>query len=1052
LIDRDSFVLSGPRPDGNGIDGTRPAWSNRQLSRLLENDNSAMNEQRDRRSFPDEKSGTDRDPAERSSRPGSSVTGPTLKVRETLLKTTLDDPALTALLCSDQAERWGANQRVPAEAYLALYPAIRDKDEVVFELIYNEYVIRESLGDTPSAEEFFWRFPQFSNRLRRQLELHEALGPEDLEDIKGSVCPPAAGAGALEQTAASGLVLPGYQILGELGRGGAGVVYKARQEGLNRLVALKVIQTGVYGDPAVATRFRAEAEAAARFQHPNLIHIYEVGEHAGLAYIALEYAAGGNLQQKLAGTPQEPMAASRLVEALARAVQYAHERGIIHRDLKPANVVLTEHGVPKLTDFGLAKLLERDEGPTLTGDILGTPSYMSPEQARGASADIQPATDVYALGAILYEMLSGQPPFKGATPLATMEQVLCQEPLPPSKLQRSTPRDLETICLKCLEKEPRRRYLSASDLAEDLRRFVNGETITARPASALEKAWKWGRRRPSTATAVATASSAVALLIAGALYSGARLRDSNSRLIRAAGAAQKAERAADASARTALEQRNLALKALNELVFGVQDRLGDSPQTRPLRRNLLGTATAGLDEIARSAEAAAPDLSRAVAHQKLGDIFRQIGRSDEARRQLELARGLSEGLARAAPGDLAVADCLSKACTGLGELSLGADQLDEARTYFERVVVLNEAIAKAHPNREEARLGLIEAYFLLGRSFGFSGELSTAEAWFRKTRDLCAKWVALDPANTRFKDVLASCHRKLADMKKLAKEYAAAKDEYLEAIALGREVVAAEPGNLLYETHLSLALQDLASVTQLRHERAEARPLLEEAERLFTEVEAADPEDQLVQLHLVRALCDLARLERDEMQYTKAAELFRRALRRLSRLEREGRLEGRPGFRYEQIPALRQEIANCEGAPVALGALDAIVAQPSRVACQLLLLRARLLTAQGRQLDVLAAAEALCGVDADTVEDLYALARSLAASISCLDDVRWPGPPAPAHQLLRQRCADRAVAALTRVSALDLEALRSMAAEPDLAPIRQHPGYRQLIERLGRAR
>ena len=280
------------------------------------------------------------------------------------------------------------------------------------------------------------------------------------------------------------------------------VVYLARQVGLNRLVALKLIRASVYADAMIAARFRDEAEAAARFQHPNIIQVYEVGEYDGQGYLALEYAAGGNLEQKLAGTPQPPRESARLVEDLARALHYAHQRGIVHRDLKPANVVLTEDCVPKVTDFGLAKLLEREGGLTQTGDIMGTPSYMAPEQARGTPSDVTPSSDIYALGTILYEMLTGRPPFKGATPLSTLNQVAEYEPLPPSKLQRHTPREIETICLKCLEKEPKKRYKTALDLADDLRRFIDNRPIQARRTSVPEWLWRWCRREPVNAALI----------------------------------------------------------------------------------------------------------------------------------------------------------------------------------------------------------------------------------------------------------------------------------------------------------------------------------------------------------------------------------------------------------------------------------------------------------------------------------------------------------------------------------------------------------------------
>jgi serine/threonine protein kinase len=320
-----------------------------------------------------------------------------------------------------------------------------------------------------------------------------------------------------------------------------GVVYQARQLALNRLVALKVILAGAYAGAEELARFKTEAEAVARLQHPNIVQIHEVGEHAGRPYFALEYAGGGSLAAQLAGTPLPARQSAQLLETLARAVQAAHDRGVVHRDLKPGNILLQMQNaecrmqnekpdsaicnlqsafcIPKVTDFGLAKLLDREPEAgaiaTQTGAVLGTPSYMAPEQAWGKSKirSIGPAVDVYALGALLYEALTGRPPFRAATPLATLDQVCSQEPVPPGRLQPGLPRDLETICLKCLQKEPARRYGSALALAEDLRRFLANESIAARPTPALERAVKWARRRPVAATVLASAGLALLCLV-----------------------------------------------------------------------------------------------------------------------------------------------------------------------------------------------------------------------------------------------------------------------------------------------------------------------------------------------------------------------------------------------------------------------------------------------------------------------------------------------------------------------------------------------------------
>ncbi len=317
-----------------------------------------------------------------------------------------------------------------------------------------------------------------------------------------------------------GPTIRGYKVMGELGRGGMGVVYKARQIGLNRVVALKMILAGDYAGQDELARFRLEAEAVAKLQHPNIVQVYEIDEMEGKPYFCLEFVDGGPLDKKLAGAPQPARHAAELIEKLARAMAYAHERHIIHRDLKPANILLTSAGEPKITDFGLAKRLDSQDMHTQSGSVMGTPSYMAPEQAHGRIKEIGPASDIYSLGAILYELLVGRPPFKGETVLDTLDQVRTLEPAAPSRLRPKLPRDLETICLKCLRKEPAQRYHGSAALADDLRRFLNGEPIWARPTPWWERSWKWARRRPAWAALAATAALFLLALIGGGFAFG----------------------------------------------------------------------------------------------------------------------------------------------------------------------------------------------------------------------------------------------------------------------------------------------------------------------------------------------------------------------------------------------------------------------------------------------------------------------------------------------------------------------------------------------------
>jgi WD40 repeat protein len=352
-------------------------------------------------------------------------------------------------------------------------------------------------------------------------------------------------------------VIPGYEVLGELGRGGMGVVYQARQVALNRVVALKMILSGAHAGAADVARFRAEAEAAARLQHPNIVQIYEVGQHQGLPYFSLEFCAGGSLAARLDGTPLPPRQAAELVTVLAHAVHAAHLAGVVHRDLKPANVLLAADNTPKITDFGLAKRLDDAGGQTQSGTILGTPSYMAPEQAAGKSKAIGPAADVYALGAILYELLTGRPPFKAETPLDTVLQVLSDEPVPPGRLVPRLPRDVETVCLKCLRKEPGQRYAGADRLADDLEAYRDGRPIAARPVGRVERAWRWCRRNQ----ALAAAGALVALaLVAGSVVSTAFGIRANAN----AEQARQAQAAAQANAEEALRAQQTAEAARAE--------------------------------------------------------------------------------------------------------------------------------------------------------------------------------------------------------------------------------------------------------------------------------------------------------------------------------------------------------------------------------------------------------------------------------------------------------------------------------------------------------
>jgi formylglycine-generating enzyme required for sulfatase activity len=391
-------------------------------------------------------------------------------------------------ICECYEAAWGGTIRPEMETYLVAVSE-PERPALLRELMALDIELRRGGGERPTLGEYLARFPGFDDHVA------DAFG----------LCPSARlrtlafGAGVGPRV---GLIpsIPGYEVLGVLGRGGMGVVYRARQLRLDRPCALKMILAGVHAGPEAAVRFLSEAQLIARLRHPNVLQIHALGAVDEGPFLELEYADGGSLSERIDGTPWKPCQAAGLIAVLARAADDMHRLGIVHRDLKPANVLLMADGTPKIADFGLAKMLGRSDALTLSKSVLGTPYYMSPEQADGRVEEVGPAADVYALGVMLYELLTGRPPFRGASALETLEQVRSALPVPPSRLVPSLHRDLETICLKCLHKVVARRYHSALAMAEDLERWLAGMPILGRRAGPLGRAWKWCRRHPAPAT------------------------------------------------------------------------------------------------------------------------------------------------------------------------------------------------------------------------------------------------------------------------------------------------------------------------------------------------------------------------------------------------------------------------------------------------------------------------------------------------------------------------------------------------------------------------
>jgi serine/threonine-protein kinase len=584
----------------------------------------------------------------------------------------------------------------------------------------------------------------------------------------------------------------GYEVLSVLGRGAMGVVYKARQRGLNRLVALKMILAGEHAGSHELNRFQAEAEAVAHLRHPNIVQIYEVGEEQGLPFFSLEFVEGSSLDRKANGTPMPPVDAARMVLKLARAMDYAHKSNIVHRDLKPANVLLTQDGEPKIGDFGLAKRIDEDAGQTRTGTVLGTPSYMAPEQAEGRLREVGPLSDEYSLGAILYELLTGRPPFKGSTILDTLNQLRTLEPVPPIEFQPGVPRDLETICLKCLQKDPQKRYAGCGEMAEDLRRFLAGEPIAARPVSRRERLWRWCKRNPRVAGLTAAVAALLVLGVVGLAAFSMVLRherdqtklawieaDKNAadarqqeaianekkeEADRNATVAKEKQEEADRSAAVARENETrakataqLTVEQMIDLGRKVHKRLSvqDSPEVRRLRDDVLTVLRESLVVMSQGVqELGITNFGQAFSYQTLGDLLTNLGAKQEALRAYQHSYDLIKRVVDAEPDNDLARGNLGVMVLRLGNVALDLEgDAGTARTRYARARDLHREIL-THPRsgyfkEVDAKRLVSHDDIGLGRSYLALGQTAEARKCFEESLQYRQDWSDAEPQNNR---------------------------------------------------------------------------------------------------------------------------------------------------------------------------------------------------------------------------------------------------------------------------------------------------------------
>jgi serine/threonine protein kinase len=729
-------------------------------------------------------------------------------------------------------------------------------------------------------------------------------------------------------------LIAGYEILKELGRGAMGVVYKARQVTLNRLVALKMVLSGQHASERELMRFHIEAEAVARLKHPNIVQIYEIGESEGRPFFSLEYVDGGILSDRIGTTPIAPRDAAWVVQQLASGMDCAHRAGVVHRDLKPANVLLArseERGanregiqaqaskappltecVPKVTDFGLAKRLEDDSSQTRAGSILGTPSYMAPEQAEGRTSETGPPADIYALGAILYDLLTGRPPFQGNTVLETLQQVKKMEPTSPRRYRPSLPRDLDTICLKCLEKDPARRYASAGDLAEDLRRFLAGEPITARRVSAFERAWKWCKRRPAAAALIAVST----LAVLGGITGGAIWADEEHRRaieeaeLRKTAEEQQAlaeteraraeEQKGIAETQRARAEENLrdAERAVDTLLTRIgRERLENEPRMEKVRRDLLESA---LDFYKRFLEQHGDDPTLRAqagrAQRSVGDIRAMLGEPDPADQAYLRAITLFQGLDKEFPSKPEYRQELALTLSNRGKLlsdrndNAGAEKVQQdACDILQGLVdqladkpVYRQELAAAHSNRGTTLLAL--------------GRRGDADVALKRGLDLRVHLAADHPRNALYQSELAGSYTAHGVLMQTYHRLTEAEAAYAQAAEILTRLCKELPERWDFQSELANVLSNQATALQALRKLPEAEKAFRQAVERRQQVADHFPSVPLYQAERARARFLLASLLQTTNQRPEAERLLGQAIDEFRRLIERYPLE--TGYRH----------------------------------------------------------------------------------------------------------------------------------------------------------
>jgi serine/threonine-protein kinase len=831
----------------------------------------------------------------------------------------LPTPDLVEAVLAHQRKCWEQGVRVPVARYLEGYAALRADRNAAADIVYQEYMLLAQGEDPALFARYVRQYPQYAEALRY---LHDA---DQVVRQVFRLGPPSTPPGKPPRRFGD------YELLEEVGRGGMGVVWKAKQLSLGRVVALKMILAGQLASADAIDRFHNEARAAARLQHPNIVAIHEIGSDAGLHFFTMDLVEGQTLARMIRDNPLPPDRAARYMEIVARAIHHAHNNGVLHRDLKPSNVLIDHNDQPRVTDFGLARQVESDRQLTGTGQVLGTPSYMAPEQATGQRGNVGRASDVYSLGAVLYELLTGRPPFRAATAFDTLVLVVSAEPVGPRQLNPGIPRDLETVCLKCLQKDGRRRYASAADLADDLARFLRREPVRARPVGQLTRAWRWCRRNPVVASLVLLLVGVVAGLAWATIQSVAANRETTKQRDRARDRLVLARDAAhqmltEVSESPEMRAKGVELLRKQLLVKAVEfsEKLAKEEDADLVARTELGFNLGRLgsvcEELAQLGEAekaylraaaiadevleAEPDHRMGLqvlagAHFNLGRLYRLSGRHSQAERSLERALALNRRLATVYRDERAVRGSSRNQVPiyrALAMVHSDKERIDQTERAHRRALQIGLRLAGAAGADLQDQVQLAETYHLLGGFYQAAPVHKSPQALraFAAALRLRKDLVKASPANPEFQKDLAKSQSAFGDLLAGMGRHAQAAAFYEQAIKTTRKLVAEHPRALQHAVDLGGMYCQQGNLWYAANQPGKAQTSYDHGIGILEEGLQKAPEEHPVARRFLSITlyqrgmiqCSQDRLKEGARDFDRALDLANDNIRPLIRLER----------------------------------------------------------------------------------------------------------------------------------------------------------------------